>query len=294
MEPYLIVKAIEELKRGNTSPENFKTLYVACSQSSNSQDFILEHIPTQFFDDHLKTDDPILRKVLNLCNNLSVANPNNQEKLLDIVLSKIQQIQWNQQSGKSLLLFLLSCCQPHSLYRSKLTVDVLLPFVKVYHEATEEVDEDFYFHLITLMAECALDFLKYALTHIDITYSITDLLHDTCEAVPDTIDQEPFLKFILDIIQQNGLKPAQARSNIIGIFAALVGTSEKARCTALNLNAVDILKKINKADIDDPAVLEWSVAALRFLVQFVDPENQKKIYTPSPEAENIFDDKDFM
>lgn len=294
MEPYEIIKSIEELKRGNTSPENFKMLYVACSKSSNAQDFIMEHLPISFFEEHFKTDDAVFIKVINLCNNLSVANPNNQEKLLDLLIPKINTIQWNQQSGKSFMMFLLACCQPTSLYRKRLTVDLLLPFVLVYHNATEEVDEDFYFNLITLMAEPALEFLKYGLTHLDITYSITDLLHDTAEVVPDQIDHEPFIKFILEIIQQRDLKPSQARSNIIGVFAALVGSSDKARCTALNCDAVEILKKLNKADMEDPAVLEWSVAALRFLVQFVDPEGKNKIYTPAPDAENIFDDPNFM
>ena len=291
MEPFLIVRAIEEIKQGNLSQDNFKTLLKACTQGDNSQKFICEHFPTDFFVQHIKTGDEYITKALSLCNNMCIMNPTNQEKILPIVLPLLKDVKWDENTGKYAMLFLLACAQPGSENRSKITVDVLLPFFAVYKESDHELDEDFYNHLINLMTACPVEFLKYGLSYPENFYDITDLLHDACEEYPENIDQEELIKFILEKIQVQQISPEQAKSNLIGVFAALVGTSEKARIKAIDLGAVDVLKTLNKMDINDPALLEWSVAALRFLVQFVDPQEKPEIFKPS---ENIFDADDFM
>ena len=293
MEPFLIVKAIEEIKQGNLSDDNFKTLFKACTQGENSQKFICEHFPTDFYQQHIQTGDKFITKALSICNNLCVMNPINQEKLLPIVLPLLPKVTWDENTGKYALQFLLACAQPGNDNRSKITVDLLLPFFEVYRTADHELNEDFYFGLINLMTACPVEFLKYGLDNPDTLYDITDLLHDACEQFADNIENhEELIQFIFDKIRVKQISPPQAKSNLIGVFAALVGASENAKNKALDMNAVDILKTINKIDINDPALLEWSVAALRFLVQFVDPVDKPNIYKPS--EENIFNADDFM
>lgn len=306
MEPFKIVEAIEAIKTEHPTPDFYKTLFIACTQSENSQNFIIDHLPQDYFSKHLKTGDEFLIKALSLAVNLSVNNARNQKILFEKITPLISGIEWTTLSARYMLLFLVTCTQPGTVLRDEMKLDYIIPFFKLWAEEDEQnLDEDFDFHLINIITCVAQDAVDYAINlpieSESIAYAIFDLLHDSCEEFHNRINHKALIEKIMDVIFRDNISPKQARSNLIGVFAALIGANEDARLTALDLGCLDKLKDIKKTDINDPALLEWSVAAVRFMTQFVDPPDKPNIFKPSQETqdqmENIqrmFGEDDFM
>jgi len=277
---------------GCLSNEGFRVLYKECTKGTGSQSFVFDSLCDKFFLDHFSDNDTHFVRILALCNNLSIGNEEIQRKLLTITIPLVQSVKWNIQTATMYLMFVVASTQTKN--RDLISVKFLLPFLSLSmsKEDTDDNDElDFF--LLALIPSIAADLIEFALNNNTYAYHMYDLLHDSAESNPNLFDVSRVIPFILEVIQREKLSPSMARSNIIGIFAGLCGNSQEARNVAIESNAIKILSELRKSDGDDPAVLEWSVAALRFITQFVDPPENFQIFPKCDKPDPLLDE-DFM
>ena len=268
--------------------EKFKDLFIYCTYGNEYQNYILKNITLNFILNHFNENDKYFLKILSLCNNLCIENLKNQEILLNLLFPLISKIKWNIKNSSNLLLFLITCFQPNSPFLNLLNLNFLEPFIQLSINK-EDIDEndEFDYNLIFLLSYFSTDLIYYALANPKIAYNILDLLLDITNNFSNNINFKTFISTILEIIQNENINPSMFRSNLLNVFANLIGFNINARNEAINQNAINILLNMNKNDFKDPALLEWSIASIRFMTQFIDPPDNVKIFENS-----IIKDKD--
>lgn len=250
---------VNELKNGTFTAETIKTLRNLCAKGREIQDIIRETVPQEFILSHLKTESEHLQGVLQLLNNVCVQNEENQVALFDLVTATFKSIEWKVNTATAALHFILTCTAPGCSMRSKISVELLEPFWSL------PDDDNLEYLIITLMPTIACQIVDYALAHEPVVFLMLDRLHDAVEEQPECVDAPVFIKHLLGFIAQEQLPIKMAKSKLVGIFCALIGTYEPAWREAHNQNAADVIMTTKKIDVTDPILLEWCVAALRIL-----------------------------
>ena len=256
---------IERIKDSSYDELVIKKLRNLCAKGRETQDLIRDSLPDDFFLTNMKESD-MLVSILQLCNNLCVQNEDSQNRLFPLISPKFKTINWTVPSATAALMFIITCTQPESPFRSQISIDLLEPFFNL------PDDNELEFCLITLFPPIASEILHYAMSHEDLVFLMLDRLHDALEHQPELFDTKKFITDLLSFIKQDVLPIKQTKSKIMGIFAAFVGCSEPARREALSQGALDIIMKTKKIDVNDPILLEWSTAAIRFLEGDIDSE----------------------
>ncbi|KAH0792082.1 hypothetical protein GPJ56_003881 [Histomonas meleagridis] len=256
---------IERIKDSSYDGSVLKKLRNLCAKGRETQDLIRNSIPDDFFLANLKESENLVL-VLQLCNNLCVQNEDSQNRLFPLITPKFKTIQWTVPPATAALMFIITCTQPESAFRNQISIDLLEPFFNL------PDNDELEFCLITLFPPIASDVLRYAMSHENLVFIMLDRLHDALEHQPELFDTKTFIADLLSYIKQDVLPIKQSKSKIVGIFAAFVGCSEPARREALNQGAFDIIMKTKKIDVNDPILLEWSAAAIRFLEGDIDTD----------------------
>jgi hypothetical protein len=251
---------IAAIESGKSTIDTIKTLRNLCAKGASFQTAILSCLPDSFFESNLRP--PILVATLELCNNLCVQNSVAQLRLFPLIAASFPAQSWTVASASAALMFTLTCTQPGSPLRPRLTLALLSTFLPLFASG----DDDFDFLLVSLLPPIAVDLLTYALAHPDAAMLLLDRLHDAVEFQPQLFDPATFVPALLGYIAQETLPVTMAKSKIIGIFTAIVGSSGLARAEAHRRNAMEVLLNTKKVDINDPILLEWSAAALRVLM----------------------------
>lgn len=250
---------ISQIESGNFNEDTLRNLRNLCAKGRETQDLILNSLPEAFFEQMMANDNKYLVAFLQLCNNLCVQNEISQKKLFPLISSKFAEIKWDVKTATAALMFTVTCTQPESEMREKLDLKLIEPFLNL------PDDDELEFYIITLLPKMAVEAMDYAFDHKDITFLMLDRIHDALEHQPELFDHKAFIPKLLSYIKMDRLPIHQTKSKVMGIFAAFVGCSERARREALAENAIDIIMKTKKIDVNEPTLLEWSTAALRFL-----------------------------
>jgi hypothetical protein len=250
---------IAAIESGTSTIDTIKTLRNLCAKGASFQTAVLSSLPDSFFESHVH--GPALVATLQLCNNLCVQNTPAQLRLFPLVAAAFPGQPWTVASGSAALMFTLTCTQPGSPLRRCLTLAFLAPFLPLFAAG----DDDFDFLLVSLLPPIGPDLLAHALARPDAALLLLDRLHDAVEFQPQLFDPAAFVPALLGYIAQDTLPVRMAKSKIIGIFTAIVGSSGFARAEAHRRNAMEVLLNTKKVDINDPILLEWSAAALRVL-----------------------------
>lgn len=256
----LVLPLTAKARDGTMDLNSMKLLRNMCANGENYQNLILENLDDAYFTEQIQTEKPLLTIVFQLCNNLCIENQNSQDRLVHLVFPLIKSVEWEPQSATAALMFINTCTQPESPHRNELTIDLIEPFL--YLPDNDEFD----FILISILPAIAADVIPYIFNHQDICLITLDRIHDAIEFHPELFEPRSFIAALLEQIRKPTLPVHTSKSKIVGVFAAIVGCSGPARYEAIQQGAVELFKSMKKNDLNDPILLEWSVAALRFMV----------------------------
>jgi hypothetical protein len=251
---------LSAVNSGSFTTETLKQLRNLCANGPDFQNAIRESLPDSLFIQNISPSSPFLLLLLQIATNLSVQNPTSQLKLFPLIIPLLSRLSWTLPTATAALLFINTCTRPESVLRPRLTIDLLAPFFELAGE-----DEEFDFLLVSVVPAVATEAVSFALENPRIALRVLDLLHDAVENDYGLCDIERFVPALLGYIGRDELPLKGIKSQVVGVFTALVGFSEEARVKALRLGAVDVLLRTKKVDRNDQSLLEWCVAALRIL-----------------------------
>lgn len=249
----------DKVNDGTFTVDTLKTLRNLCAKGREIQDMVIANIPLEFFLKQLQTDSEYLLITLQLLNNTCVQNDETQLQLFDAITAVFPSIEWRVDTATAALHFLITCTREGSPFRDRISVELLLPFLNL------PDDDDLEFLIITMFPPIANEVVDYALSHESMCFLLLDRLHDSVEELPEEVDAPSFISKLLGLIKLDRLAFDMAKSKIVGVFCAFIGTYEPAKEEAIKQGAIDILLDTKKIDVTDPILLEWSVAALRIL-----------------------------
>ena len=249
----------DKVNDGTFTVDTLKTLRNLCAKGREIQDMVIANIPLQFFLKQLHTDSDYLLITLQLLNNTCVQNDETQLQLFDAITAVFPSIEWKVETATAALHFLITCTREGSPFRDRISVELLLPFLNL------PDDDDLEFLIITMLPPIANEVVDYALSHESMCFLLLDRLHDSVEELPEEVDASSFISKLLGLIKLDRLAFDMAKSKIVGVFCAFIGSYEPAKEEAIKQGAIDILLETKKIDVTDPILLEWSVAALRIL-----------------------------
>lgn len=249
----------DQVNSGVFTVDTLKTLRNLCAKGREIQDMIVANIPLSFFVDNLKTESEFLLVTLQLLNNVCVQNDETQLKLFDPVVATFPGIAWTVETATAAMHFLITCTREDSPFRDRISIELLSPLLSL------SDNDNLEFLIITMLPPIANDVVDFALAHESMCFLMLDRLHDSMEEFPEDVNAESFIAKLLALIKQDRLPIPMAKSKIVGVFCAFIGSYEPAKQEAIKQGAIDILLETKKIDVTDPILLEWSVAALRIL-----------------------------
>lgn len=274
-----IDECIKKIKQGDHDKKYFNQLLRELMKGTEVQILILEKFGLNYLIESTTNKNGSSINFFHLCQNICVDNDENQKKLFPEILSKIENFSWDIDTAKSALMFINVCTTPDRAMRKLLTIEKMIPFIMIWKSVNKEnFDESFDLCICNVMTAVCVEAINYVITHEDLAYPILDILQDSCEQFPENIDHRAFIQKILDTIVIPDLKPTHTRSLLLTLLATLLIVSEDIKKIGLELNAVEVLKSMNKIDMNDPAILEWSVACLRHLTNFKDPDDTNILF----------------
>ncbi|OHS95639.1 hypothetical protein TRFO_38234 [Tritrichomonas foetus] len=255
----------DKINDSTYTEEKIKELRALCVKGREIQDLIMKSVSDDFYLNNLKTGNPLLFVILQLCNNMCVQNEETQNHMFPLITPLFKTIEWDIKTATIALSFVITCTQPGSPNRKYISMDLIEPFLKL-----PATDEELEFRIVVLLPTIANDAMDYALKHEEICFVLLERVHDALECQPEFFDVDTVIPHLLQLIAPDRLPVKQAKSKIVAIFATFVGCSEPARRKALELKAVDAIMNTKKIDRDDPILLEWSQLSLRYLTGDID------------------------